>query len=90
MRFDFRANTVFQRRNDLSARGIVFGIGREHQHDVERQTNWIPFNLHVAFLHDVEQADLNLACKIRQLIDGENSTIGTGKQTVMDAQLATQ
>ena len=60
MRADLRADAVLQRRDDLAARRVVLRIGAEHQRHVERQAHRIALNLHVAFLHDVEQADLDL------------------------------
>jgi hypothetical protein len=40
-----------------------------------RQTHGITLNLHVAFLHDVEECDLNLAGEIGQFVDGEDAAI---------------
>ena len=46
--------------------------------------------MNVALLHDVEQAHLDLAGKIRQFVDREDSPIGARKQTVMHGQFAAQ
>src|SRR5579862_8644941 len=88
MRFDFRADPVFQRSDDLSACRVVFGIGGKNHRDIQGKTNRVAFNLNVALLHDVEQSDLNLACQIRKLIDRENSSIGSRKKAVMHTELA--
>ena len=87
MRADFAADAVLERRDDFSARRIVFGIGGEYQHQVERQTHRVALNLHVAFLHDVEQANLNFAGQVGQFIDGENAAVGARQQAVVDRQL---
>ena len=86
MRADLAADAVFQRRDDLAARRIVFRIRREHQHHIQRQADRIALNLHVAFLHDVEQAHLDLARQIGQFVDGENPAIGARQQAVVDRQ----
>ena len=86
MRANLAADAVFQRRDDLAARRVVLGIGGEHQQDVERKPDGIAFDLNIAFLHDVEQADLNLAGKIGKFVDGEDAAIRSRQQTVMDGQ----
>jgi hypothetical protein len=88
VRSDLAPDAVLQRRDDFPARGVIFGIRREHQHNVQGQTHGMPFDLHVAFLHDVEQSDLNLARQIGQLIDSENPAIGARQQPIMHRQLA--
>ena len=87
MRADLAADAVLERRDDLAARGVVFRVGGEHQHQVERQADRVALNLHVAFLHDVEQADLNLAGQVGQFVDGEDAAIGARQQAVVDRQL---
>ena len=88
MRLDFRSDPVLQRGDDLAAGRVVLRIGGEHQDDVERQPDRVSLNLNVAFLHDIKQAHLDLACKIRQFVNGENSTIGARKQPIVHAQFA--
>ena len=83
-----RPDAVFQRRDDFAARGVVLGIGAEHDRDVERQADRVSLNLHVAFLHDVEQADLNLAREVGQFVDGEDSAIGARQQAVVHGEFA--
>ncbi len=86
MGLNLGADAVFERRDDFAARRVVFGIGREDQQHVERQPDRVTLNLHVAFLHDVEQSDLNLPGQIGQFVDGEDTAIGAGQQAVMDRQ----
>ena len=83
---DLGADAVFQRRNDLSARRVVFRVGGKDQHHIQRQPDRITLNLHVAFLHDVEESDLNLAGEIRQLVDREDAAISARQQPVMNRQ----
>ena len=90
MRANLRADAVFQRRNDFAARGVVLGVGAEDERDVERQADGVALNLHVAFLHDVEQADLDFAGEIGQFVDGEDAAIGARQQAVVDGQFAAQ
>ncbi len=66
MRTNLRADAVLQRRNDFAARRVVLWIGGENQRDIQPQAHRVALNLHVAFLHDVEQSDLDLAGEIRQ------------------------
>ncbi len=82
------ADAVFERSDDFSTSGVVFGIGAEDYGYVERQADGITFNLHVAFLHDVEQADLNFSGEVGKFVDGEDAAIGAGKQTVVHRQFA--
>ena len=86
MRADLAADAVLQRRDDLAARGVVFRIRGEDQQHVERQAHRIALNLHVAFLHDVEQADLNLAGQVGQFVDGEDAAVGARQQAVVHGQ----
>ena len=90
VRADLGADAVFQRRDDFAARGVVLGIGAEHERHIQRQPHRIALNLHVAFLHDVEQADLNFAREVRQFVDGEDAAIGARQQSVMHRELAAQ
>src|SRR5271169_2802379 len=85
---DLRADAVLERSNDFSASGVVFGICAEDDGDVEWKPNRVAFNLHVAFLHDVEQADLNLSGEVGEFVDGEDAAIGAGEQAVVDGELA--
>ena len=87
---DFRADAILQRRDDFSARSVIFRIRREHQHHIERQPHRIALNLHVAFLHDVEESDLNLAGQIRQFVNRKEAAIRSRQQAVVNRQLITE
>src|SRR6185312_14815475 len=60
----------------------------EDERDVERQAQRVALNLHVAFLHDVEQTNLNLTGEIREFVDGKDAAVGAGQQAVMHRELA--
>src|SRR5262249_46609404 len=87
MRLNLGADAVFERRDDLASRRVIFGIGREDQQHVQRQSYRVALNLHVPFLHYVEQSDLNLPGQVRQFVDGDDSAIGAGQQSARDRQL---
>jgi len=72
------ANAVFERGDDLSTSGVVFGIRAEDDGDIEREANGVSLNLHVAFLHDIEEADLNFSGEVGKFVDGEDAAIGAG------------
>ena len=54
MSADLGTNSVLQRGYDLASRGVILGVGAEHQENIQRQSHRITLNLHVALLHDVE------------------------------------
>jgi hypothetical protein len=87
VRADLAADAVLQRRDDLAARRVVFRVGGEDQQHVERQAHRVALNLHVAFLHDVEQAHLDLAGQVGQFVDGEDAAVGARQQAVVHGQL---
>src|SRR5208283_2198154 len=87
MRANLRPDAILQRRNDLAACGVVLRIRAEYDRHVQRQPNRISLNLHVAFLHDVEEPDLNFSRAIGQFIDRKNSAIRAGQQSVMHGEL---
>ena len=87
VRADFRADAILERRDDLAARGVVLGIGREDHQEIQRQPNRVALDLHVAFLKDVEQSDLDLAGEVGQLVDGKDAAISPRQQAVVHRQL---
>ena len=88
VRADLRSDAVLERRDDLPARGVVLGIRTENQGKVQRQAHRVAFDLHVALLHDVEQAHLDLSRQIGQLVDGEDAAVGARQQPVVHGELA--
>src|SRR5712664_4189544 len=86
VRANLCADAVFQRSDDFSARGVILGIGSEDKEHVEREAQGIALNLNVAFLHDVEEADLNFSGEVGELIDGEDAAIGSRKKAVVDGE----
>ena len=88
MRPDFAADPVLEWCDDLAARRVVFGVGGEDQQHVQWQRHRIALNLHIAFLHDVEQGHLDLACEIGQFVDRKDSPVGARQQSVVHGELA--
>src|SRR5712692_1987218 len=80
-------DAILERRDDLPASGVVFGVRREHEHYVQRHSNRIALNLDIAFLHYVKQSDLHLACQVGQLIDREDTPVRARQQPVVNCQL---
>src|SRR5208283_997943 len=76
----------FQRRNNFSASGVVLRIGGKNQQNIKRQAQWVSFNLNIAFLHDVEQPNLNFPSQIGQLVHCKYSSVSARKQAVMNRQ----
>src|SRR5262249_2319582 len=56
----------------------------------ERKTQRVALNLDVAFLHDVEQADLDFSGKVGEFVDGEDPPVGARQQTVVNGELVRQ
>ena len=84
VRANLGADAVLQRRDDLAARRVVLRVRRERHHHVERQAHRVSLNLDVAFLQDVEQADLDLSGEVGQLVDGEDAPVGTRDEAEVD------
>ena len=85
-----RADAVFERGDDLAARGVVLGVGGEDDGDVEREADGVALNLHVAFLHDVEERDLDFAGEVGELVDGEDAAVGAGQQAVVHGEFGAE
>ena len=67
VRANLGTDAVFERRDDFAASRVILGIRAEHERQIERQADRVSLNLHVAFLHDVEQADLNFSGEVGQV-----------------------
>ena len=87
---DLAADAVFERGDDLAAGGVVLGVGGEDDGDVEREADGVALNLDVAFLHDVEEGDLDLAGEVGDLVDGEDAAVGAGEQAVVHGELGAE
>ena len=90
VRADLGADAVLERRDDLAARRVVLGVRGEDDQHVERQAHRVALDLDVAFLQDVEQADLDLAGEVGQLVDGEDAAIGARQQAEVHRQLVAE
>ncbi len=87
---DLGADAVFEGGDDLAAGGVVLGVGGEDDGDVEREADGVALNLDVAFLHDVEESDLDLAGEIGDLVDGEDAAVGAGEEAVVHGELGAE
>jgi hypothetical protein len=83
---DLAADAVLERGDDFAAGGVVFRVGGEDEQEVEGEADGEAFDLDIAFLHDVEQADLDLAGQVGQFVDGEDAAVGAGQQTVVNGE----
>ncbi len=54
------------------------------------QADGVAFDLHVAFLHDVEEGDLDFAGEVRDFVDGENAAVGAGQKAVVHGELVSR
>ena len=90
VRADLGADAILQRGDDLASRRVVLRVCREDHQQVERQADGVSLDLDVAFLEDVEQADLNLAREVGQLVDAEDAAVGTRQEAVMNRELVGQ
>ena len=90
MRPDLGAVAVFERGDDAPAVGVVLGVGRGDDEDVQVEADLVAADLDVALLHDVEQADLDAFGEVRQLVDREDAAVGPRHQAVVDGELVRQ
>ena len=87
MRADLGAEAILQRRDDAAAVRVVLGVGRGHQHHVERQADLVAAHLHVALLEHVQQTDLDALGQVGELVDGEDAAVRAGHEAVVQRQL---
>ncbi len=90
VRTNLAPETVFQRRDDAAAVGVILGVRRGDEHDVERQAHLVTADLDITLFEHVEQSDLNSFSKVWQLIDGEDPAIRARDETVMKRQFVGQ
>ena len=81
---------VFQRRDDATAVRIVLRVGARYQHHVQREHDAVALYLHVALLHQVEEADLDALGEVRQLVDTEDASVGARDESIVNSQLVGQ
>src|SRR5438105_120069 len=87
VRANFGANAVFERGDNFPTRGVILGIGGEDDEHVEWQPQRIALNLNVAFLHDVEETDLNFSGKVGKFVNGKDAAVGAWEKAVVDGEL---
>ena len=81
---DLGAEAVLERRDDAAAVGVVLGVGRCDEQQVERQPQRVATDLDVALLEHVEQRDLDALGEVGQLVEPEDAAVGAGEQAVVD------
>ena len=81
---DLGAEPVLERGDDAAAVGVVLGVGRRDDQQVERQPQRVAAHLDVALLQHVEQRDLDPLGEVGQLVDAEDAAVGAGEQPVVD------
>ncbi len=84
---DLGAEAVLEGRDDPAPVGVVLGVGRRHQHDVEGQPDGEAADLDVALLEHVEQAHLDPLGQVGELVDGEDPPVRPRHQAVVQGQL---
>src|SRR5437879_5242978 len=90
VRANFGADAVFERGDNFSTGGVILRVrGKDDEH-VERQPQRIALNLNVAFLHDVEEADLNFSGQVGQFVDGEDAAVGAREKAIVDREFVRQ
>ena len=87
---DFGADAVFEGGDDFAAGGVVLGIGGEDDGDVEGESDGVALNLDVAFLHDVEEGDLDLAGEVGDFVDSEDAAVGAREEAVVHGELGAE
>ena len=78
------AVAVFEGGNDAAPVGVVLRVGSSDYENVQGQADAVALDLHVALLHQVEQADLDALGQVGQLVDAEDAPVGAGDQSVED------
>ncbi len=68
-------NAILERRYQVAAVRVVFRVGREDDHQVERDPDVEASDLDIFFLHNVEEANLNARLQVRKLIDRKDTAI---------------
>src|SRR2546429_9204024 len=72
---NFRTYTVFERRNDTSTVGIVFGVGAGDDIYIQWQANFLGTNLYITPFHDVQQAYLKTFRQIWEFVVAEKPPV---------------
>ena len=87
---DLAADAVLEWGDDLASGGVVLWVGGEDDGDVEGKADGVALNLHVAFLHDVEEGHLDLSGEVGEFVDGEDAAVGAGEQAVVHGELGAE
>ena len=78
------AIAVFERGNDAAPVGVVLRVGGGDDEHIQGHTDAVALDLDIAFLHQVEQADLDALGQVGEFVDAENAAVGAGDEAVVD------
>ncbi len=81
---DLGTETVLEWGDDPAAVRVVLRVRASDEQQVQRHPQLVAAHLDVALLQHVEQAHLDPLGQVRQLVDGEDATVGPWHQTEMD------
>ncbi len=90
VRADLAAEAILQRGDEPTAIGVVLGVGRGDQDDIERQPDLVTTDLHIAFFEHVEQTDLDALGEIGQLVHREDAAVGPRDEAVVQGEFVGQ
>jgi hypothetical protein len=77
---DLGAVAVLERGDDPAAVGVVLGVGRGDDEDVERQADLVAADLTSRSSMMLRQADLDPLGEVRQLVEAEDAAVGPRDQ----------
>src|SRR6185437_5486070 len=75
---------VFERCNNAPAVGIIFRVGCKYKLNIQRQPEFKPAYLYVAFLQNIKQCYLDTGLEVRQFINDKNPPVRTWNQPEVD------
>ncbi len=81
---DLGTEAVLERGDDASAVGVVLGVGRRHDEQVEVEPQHVATDLDIALLHHVEHGDLDALGEVGQLVDRDDAAVGARDETEVD------
>ena len=81
---DLRSDPVFERGNDTAPIGIILGVCREYELQIERKPHLKASDLDIAFLQDIEERYLDPGLQVREFVDSEDAAVGPRDHPEMD------
>ena len=87
VRPDLGADAILEGGDDLAAGRVVFRVRREQEENVEHEADREALDLDIPLLEDIEEPDLDLARKVRQLVQREEPPVRPREEPEVDRQL---